>query len=174
MQEEWRDISGYDGAYQVSNRGRVRSKARTVAMTDGRTLTLQGRILKPTTRVAGHLQVNLSDKGVGKTLSVHRLVADAFIPNPENHPFVLHWDDVPSNNGVENLRWGTASENKYDRVRNGKDYGANKTHCKNGHEFNAENTYIAPRSGNRMCRTCKSERNAERYRKIRLEIRNKE
>lgn len=101
--------------------------------------------------------VGLSDKGKSRTTSVSRTVAKAFIPNPDGHPLVRHWDDNPLNNQVENLVWGTYSENQYDRVRNGIYVNREmlKTHCKNGHELLEENIYrISSNPTWRRCRIC--------------------
>lgn len=68
---------------------------------------------------------------------------------------VLHWDDDPRNNRVENLRYGTARDNQLDLIRNGKNHYRNRTHCAQGHEFTPENVYRPPsRPSKRMCRTC--------------------
>ena len=112
MTEIWKDIKGYEGFYQVSNLGRVKRLRRSFkcSTTYGGTSTLKELILKPRydSKVAGlnhgYFRVFLK----GKNFCVHRLVAEAFIPNPLNKPFVDHIDTNIENNVVTNLRWVTA------------------------------------------------------------------
>lgn len=92
--EEWRDIKDYEGLYQVSNEGRVKS------LKFGK-----GKILKPQKNTKGYLQVQLWNGGKRVHKLVHRLVAEAFLPNPNNYKEVNHKDENPSNNHVENLEW---------------------------------------------------------------------
>lgn len=101
--EEWRDVVGYEGKYQVSNLGRVRSLN---YMRTGRVQILRHKISK-----YGYSIVTLIKGGKQKMYIVSRLVAIAFIPNPENKPCTDHIDTVRSNNRVTNLRWVTHSEN---------------------------------------------------------------
>lgn len=101
--EEWKDIKGYEGLYQVSNLGRVRSLSRYVKH---RTIyILKGKLLKQRTRGKGYLAVTLCKNSKLKHYYVHRLVAEAFIPNPNNLPQVNHKDENKSNNCVDNLEW---------------------------------------------------------------------
>lgn len=98
--EIWKDIEGYEGLYQVSNKGRVKS------FHSG-----EGKIMKPGTHPLGYKSVTLFKDKKGKVAKVHRLVAQAFIPNPENLPVINHKDENPSNNNVENLEWCTQKYN---------------------------------------------------------------
>lgn len=107
--EQWLPIDGYDG-YEVSNYGRVKSL--------NYNKTKQERILKQGTTKYGYQLVMLCNGGKHKMFSVHRLVAMAFIPNPNNYPLVNHKDEVKTNNHVENLEWCTAEyNNNYGTVR---------------------------------------------------------
>ena len=98
--EVWKDVSGYEGMYEVSNLGRVKS------LKQGKE-----RILKPKTEKCGHLHVGLYKNGEQKKYYVHRLVAQVFLSNPQNLPMINHKDDNPSNNQVENLEFCTAKYN---------------------------------------------------------------
>ena len=98
--EIWRDIRGYEGHYQVSNFGRVKS------LKYGREI-----ILKPGKNGGGYSCVALSKNGHLQTYVVHRLVAQAFLPNPDNLPQVDHLNEIKTDNRVENLQWVTGSEN---------------------------------------------------------------
>lgn len=105
--ELWKDVVGYEGYYQVSNLGNVKSLDRVIS-----TGRYHGRVMKLTIKRKGYKSVNLTKDGKGTVKPVHRLVAIAFIPNPENKPFVNHLDETPGNNNVDNLEWVTAKENK--------------------------------------------------------------
>lgn len=105
MTELWRDIPGYEGLYQVSNAGRVKSLARLSAPFNGNVYTVRERVLKPWMQNAGYLVVGLNSKARRKEHLVHRLVASAFISNPERLPIVNHINGVKTDNRVDNLEW---------------------------------------------------------------------
>lgn len=105
MEEIWKDIEGYEGYYQISNLGRVKSLNRICKHPSGVTRRVNERIMKFDINKLGYLRVHLAKDGTDKKISVHRLVAQAFIPNPDNYPIVNHKDENPSNNNIKNLEW---------------------------------------------------------------------
>lgn len=110
MEEVWKDIQGYEGLYQVSNLGRVRSLSRYVNY--GHSVAYRkGRILKEGIATCGYRQVELRKNNRPTHALVHRLVAQAFIPNPDNLPQVNHKDENKANNQVSNLEWNTSKDN---------------------------------------------------------------
>lgn len=114
MTEEWRPLKEFDGSYEVSSFGRVRSLDRMIA--DGRPgvalkRLLRGRIMATTPNNHGYLCVYICKDGKKYCKRVHRLVAEAFIPNPENLPQINHKDENKKNNKVDNLEWCTAEYN---------------------------------------------------------------
>lgn len=118
MEEIWKDIDGYEGIYQVSNMGQVKSLDRMVTNIDGVTYMVRGRILRQANDDKGYKRVTLSKNCITKNYQVHRLVAIAFIPNPNNYPVVNHLDETPQNNRVDNLEFCTQEHNlKYGTCR---------------------------------------------------------
>lgn len=116
MDEQWRDVAGYDGYYQVSSCGRIKSVERYVQDRFGMKAPyrIPEKILKPKRAHDGYLFVHLSKDGHAQPLRIHRLVAEAFIPNPNRLPTVNHKNEDKSDNRVENLEWCTpAYNNKY-------------------------------------------------------------
>lgn len=121
MKEEiWRPVKNYEGWYEVSSYGRVRSLDRVVVYSDGRKCLWKGKILKIRKDNVGYLYCILYKNTRHKTSKVHRLVAQAFIPNPDNLPVINHKDEVKTNNRVENLEWCTQSYNINYGTRNEK------------------------------------------------------
>jgi len=111
MREEWKDIEGYEGLYQVSNSGQIKS--------------LQiNKILKPVLAnkkaKISYYRISLCKNAKSKAYLIHRLVANAFIPNPENKPCVNHLDCITSNNKRSNLEWVNHSENVIHSIKMGR------------------------------------------------------
>jgi hypothetical protein len=154
---EWRDIAGYEGIYQISSTGIVRSVDRFRYGTSAR---IRGQVLSTHTEPTGHKRLRLyRDADRGKGYRVHHLVLCAFVgPRPDGME-ACHNDGDPANNCVSNLRWDTRTNNIYDAVQHGTHYWAAKTHCKRGHEFSAANTRVY--RGSRFCRACVRLRGAE-------------
>lgn len=109
--EIWKDIEGYDGKYQVSNLGNVKSCGRTLNGINGSTKYKKESFLTANTDPTGYLSVMVCVDYKFKRLAVHRLVAQAFVPNLENKKYVNHIDGNKLNNNSENLEWVTAKEN---------------------------------------------------------------
>lgn len=109
--EEWKDVLGYEGLYQVSDEGRIRSICRQGNALPG--------IRKPSLDKDGYLQIGLYDNGECRKWKVHRLVATTFIPNPFSKPQVNHINGIKTDNRVENLEWVSDKDNKAHAIKNG-------------------------------------------------------
>ena len=117
MMEEWRAVPGYEGLYEVSNKGNVRNVRRN-------------KLLRLQKNKYGYIQVGLSKNGIRTIFQVHRLVALTFLPNPDNLPQVNHKDEDKTNNNVDNLEFCTAKyNNNYGTAR----IRAKETAIKNGY-----------------------------------------
>jgi hypothetical protein len=110
--EIWKDIDGFVGKFQVSNLGNIKGLRRTATNYQGVVSNIPERILKLQLTNNGYCHIALNDRENTRQRLVHRLVAEAFIPNPENKSEVNHIDGDKTNNVVENLEWATASENQ--------------------------------------------------------------
>lgn len=115
MKERWIEIAGNQETYEVSTSGNVRTKDRIGV----RGYHVKGHVLSQRDNSNGYLRCGMNIDGKPKSYLVHRLVASAFIPNPENKPFVNHIDGNKHNNNVENLEWCTKSENEKHAWLNG-------------------------------------------------------
>lgn len=162
--EQWIPVPGYEGFYEVSDRGRVRSVERRTQQA-GYMRRFPSRILKPGTRKDGYRYVNLSKLGEHKTFLVHRLVCMAFHgPQPEWADCIRHLDGDRSNNTVTNLVYGTYSENANDTVAHGNSHQTAKTHCPRGHAYTGYNVMVDRKKAKdgrvlygRSCRACHTE-----------------
>ncbi len=124
--ERWRPVVDWEGLYEVSDHGRVRSLYRVIMRSNGRPKTIPARILRPgiagRSRDNGYPLVSLWRSGAGSSEHVHVLVARAFIgPRPAGL-FVCHYDDVKTNNALSNLRYDTRAGNEADAIRNDRNH----------------------------------------------------
>lgn len=156
----WRPVVGYEGLYEVSSGGQVRSLPRRGVR---RNRLYGGKMLTGVTDSSGHVSVMLCRPDLQRHFLVHRLVLEAFVgPCPAGQES-RHLNDVPDDNQLANLAWGTREENMADRAVNGGHYNARKTHCPAGHDYTPENTRLEGPDGRyRRCLACQRERDAER------------
>ena len=129
--EQWRAVPGYEGFYEVSDHGRVRSLDRTIVTKAGVSKTLNGKVLKQTMGKRGYVSIMMSRNNGTRRRETQGLVAEAFLgPRPEGYD-VCHNDGNPSNNHVDNLRYDTRAGNMADRVQHG-------THARGDRCYNAK------------------------------------
>lgn len=118
--EIWKTLTDYQDAYAISNMGRIISFAREYEKKSGDTFVVyhkKHRILNPRIRKDGYYDINLIKDGTRTKVLLHRLLANAFIPNPNNYPHIDHIDGNPSNNDLSNLRWCTPKINASNPIR---------------------------------------------------------
>ena len=119
LEEEWKDIENYPN-YQISNLGRVKSKERYVNTVYGAKRKVKERIIKPVNDSRGYYVVSLyNESGKSKPKLIHRLVAEAFLDNPNNYPVINHINGDKKDNRAENLEWCTQSHNVKEAYRLG-------------------------------------------------------
>jgi hypothetical protein len=148
--EEWRAVPGWEGMYEVSSHGRVRSLDRIT--TKGQ--RVKGKTLSSKVGPNGYPLIGLYRASQRTAKTVHQLVMEAFEgPRPEGLE-VCHRNGDGSDNRKANLYYGTSSDNRRDRVAHGTDPNASRTHCAKGHAFDEDNTYMRP-GGGRRCRACR-------------------
>lgn len=113
MREIWKPIANYEGIYEISNLGNIRSLDRVIYSNRwDKNQFIKGKNLKPFLAANGYLRIELTDRdGDRKKFPVHRLVASTFIPNPNNYPQINHKDEDKTNNSISNLEWCTAKYN---------------------------------------------------------------
>ena len=120
MQEIWKDVEGFEGIYQVSNMGRVRSLDHVANSRNGVPQHHRGKILKQSADRHGYKRVHISKDGIAKSVRVHRLVAQAFCEKPNGMDIVNHLDNNPSNNCSSNLEWTDDKGNMQHAARQGR------------------------------------------------------
>lgn len=162
--ETWRPVVGFEGLYEVSDFGRVRSLERRGKRSPASRI-YGGKVLKPVRQPSGHLRVGLWDTSTDRYVIalIHRLVLQAFVGPGDRGLFGCHNDGDPSNNRLGNLRWDTPKGNVEDRLKHGRDYETNRTHCPLGHELVWPNLILAHlKRGQRDCRACATGRKRAR------------
>jgi hypothetical protein len=162
MAAEWRSIVGYEGLYEVSSDGLVRSLSRVVRHWQGGTARRPGRVLRPGQNKKGYLMVVLCRDRNEQTRFIARLVAQTFIPNPTRLPQVNHLNGVKADNKVGNLEWTDNSGNQKHAWATGLQPQRRRAECPRGHSM--KDAYERPDGEGRMCRTCARERAAARNR----------
>ena len=157
--EKWATIPGvYEYTYEASTLGRIRKQAHLSKRRDGTILHYRAKYLKPRIGSDGYLSVVIrGSNGKESNVVVHRLVASAFLGTPPVGEEVRHRDGNRQNAHLDNLRYGTRSQNVFDSINHGTHAQARKTHCAHGHVFDALNTYYKPsRPRSRLCRACRA------------------
>ncbi len=139
MKEIWKNIIGYEGLYQVSNYGRIKSLKRTINLKNN--YSKRKNILK-TFINHGYIQIGLCKNGKCVTKKVHRIVAEAFITNPYNKPCVNHIDGNKENNCVNNLEWCSYKENSIHYVKNFSKDRYSNIKSKKVYQYDINNTFI--------------------------------
>jgi hypothetical protein len=154
--ERWLPVPGYEGLYEASSLGMVRSLDRIVRTRGRGTRLSPGRVLAFGTYDDGHKHVTFSRDGKTRTFTVHSVILAAFVgPRPEGMQIRHFPDRDPANNRLDNLLYGTAKENMEDRDDwHGTNYEMNLTHCPQDHPYDETNTYWY--KGARQCRTCRN------------------
>ena len=157
--EIWKDIPGYEGKYQVSNLGRIRSLDRWIVNRLGKRYRHRGRVLKPCPNNLGYMRVDL---GKRNSVRVHVQVMAAFVgPRPDGM-VIAHGNGNCSDNRLANLRYTTPQDNEHDKVLHGTNKELRKTHCPRGHLLVEQNLRAATKGDRRLCLACDRARSAVR------------
>jgi hypothetical protein len=117
--EIWKDIPGYEGLYQVSNLGRVKSLPKWTKTKGGALQLRKEKYLNSYISSTGYYRVHLSKDGISKQKTIHTIMSICFIPNTENKPCINHKNGIKTDNSIENLEWVTIRENTIHAYENG-------------------------------------------------------
>lgn len=153
----WLPIPGWEGSYEVSDVGLVRSVPRTIIFADGRVRPYPGQILRPGVGEHGHRFVNLYRHGKAHVTYVHVAMMAAFVGPRPFGMLVCHGDGNAANNVLPNLRYDTSRENTLDNVRNGTHHYSRRDACKWEHLLSGPNLRVARKQ--RICLACHNARN---------------
>src|SRR5699024_526861 len=159
--EQWLPVPGYEGLYEISDSGRVRSVDRWYVRTDSRKYFVKGKTLQQCVTSNGYLTVTLRKNGKTRREYMHRLVLLAFKGQCPAGMETCHNNGKRTDNRLSNLRWDTGSNNKVDTILHGNNPQSNKTHCPRGHLLKYPN--LRPRK-HRECLSCEKARVTIRHR----------
>lgn len=155
--ERWLPVLGYEGLYEVSDHGRIKTCARIQVQKNGTRYPVKERIRKLVAleKRGGYYAITLSRAGSVELKYIHVMVLEAFAgPRPAGK-VACHNDGVPTNNHISNLRWDSPTGNNFDKQRHGTDHQRNKTHCPYGHSLQLPNLVKATwKRGYRHCLAC--------------------
>lgn len=141
MEEIWKSVKGFEGLYEVSNMGRIKSLHRVIMRSNGKKQSFQERILKGV--ISDYYQVFLSKNGKSFKEYIHRIVATHFIPNPENKPQVNHKNSNRFDNRSENLEWVTVKENHTHALKFGyRAIGSNHPQAKTIYQYTKDRVFV--------------------------------
>ena len=156
--EEWRPVVGYEGLYEVSNTGQVRSVGRYYVNSLGKRFFLKGKILRLSDNGRGYLRTTLTKDKKSSSKYIHRLVAEAFILNVDGLPAVNHKNEDKSDNRVENLEW---CDNEYNDNYGTRNKRVIETKIEKGY-YNPELCYLSKKEHNRLAMIKYREKNKEK------------
>lgn len=155
-EEVWKPVVGYEGLYEISSQGNIKALKRVHTYPAGFKKSSPARTKGQVTNKDGHKRVQLWKDGQGKNHFVHSLLLESFVGlRPSKSHVTRHLNGIPDDNRLENLAWGTVSENSLDDIKHGVHSSASKTHCVKGHRFTESTVY--PNKRGRRCIACQRE-----------------